>query len=350
MDLSSNLFVGEVQALKNVTSSSLFSLDLSNNNFTGCFPPVLQNLQGLVSLDLGNNELSGKIPSWIGTGLPLLRVLRLRSNMLYGSIPWEVSQLSHLQLLDLAENSFTGLIPPSFFDFNHTNETRPEAHAGGIGSMAHYTYKEHIDIIWKGKGYTFGKTIMIMIGIDLSSNSLSGEIPAELLNLEDLRFLNLSRNSLSGAIPNNIGNLKDVESLDLSWNKLSGPIPSSISHLLFLSSLNLSSNLLSGEIPIGNQLQTLNDPSIYSNNLGLCGVPLSIPCKGNSSSTATLDGAKEGRHELETLWLYYSVIAGTVFGFWVWFGALFFLKLWRFAFLGCIDTMQQKVMNKMNCT
>jgi hypothetical protein len=142
-----------------------------------------------------------------------------------------------------------------------------------------------------------------MIGIDLSSNYLSGEIPVELLNLGAIRFLNLSRNNLSGGIPSNIGNLKDVESLDLSWNQISGHIPPTISHLIFLSSLNLSNNLLSGEIPTGNQLQTLNDPSVYSNNLGLCGVLLSIPCKNNSSSTTTLDGAKEDHHELETLWL-----------------------------------------------
>jgi hypothetical protein len=160
----------------------------------------------------------------------------------------------------------------------------------------------------------------------------------------------LSRNNLFGGIPDNIGNLKNVESLDLSWNNLSGHIPSSISHLMFLSSLNLSNNLLLGEIPTGSQLQTLNDPSIYSNNLGLCGVPLSIPCKGNSSFTTALDGAMESHHQLEILWLYYSVIAGTIFGFWVWFGTLFFWKLWRIAFFGCVDGLQQNVMPNMKCT
>jgi hypothetical protein len=119
---------------------------------------------------------------------------------------------------------------------------------------------------------------------------------------------------------------------------------------MFLSSMNLSNNLLSGEIPTGNQLQTLNDPSMYRNNLGLCGVPLSIPCRNDSSSTTILDGANEDHQQLETLWLYYSVIAGTVFGLWVWFGTLLFLKLWRFAFFRCIDAMQHNVMHKMKLT
>ncbi|VAI44138.1 hypothetical protein VPH35_103871 [Triticum aestivum] len=353
MDLSSNAFAEEVTASA-VDFSQLDSVDLSNNNLTGCFPSVLKNLELLEFLDLGGNMFSGKIPSWIGASLSMLRILRLWSNMFHGSIPCEVSQLSDLQLLDLADNNLTGHIPVSFANFNYTIMTKPELeHNSGpmvmVDSFLPH-YSDQVDIIWKGRDYNYSRKIMLMTGIDLSSNYLSGEIPAELLNLGAIRFLNLSRNNLSGAIPSNIGNLKDVESLDLSWNKLSGPIPPSISHLMFLSSLNLSNNLLQGEIPSGNQLQTLDDPSIYSNNLGLCGVPLSIPCKNGSSSTTALDGAKEGHHQLETLWLYYSVIAGTVFGFWIWFGTLFFWSIWRFTFFSCIDAMQQKFMLKMKRT
>jgi hypothetical protein len=42
----------------------------------------------------------------------------------------------------------------------------------------------------------------------------------------------------------------------------------------------------------------------------------------------TLDGSKEGHHQLETLWLYYLVIAGAVFGFCLWFGVLEVCALW----------------------
>ncbi|XP_024317065.1 receptor-like protein kinase isoform X1 [Brachypodium distachyon] len=365
MDLSSNAFVGEVPTSTD-TTIPLVSLHLSKNKFTGCFPPVIKNLKSLVYLDLGDNKFSGKIPSWIGRSLPMLSILRLRSNMFHGSIPWEVTQLSYLQLLDLAENNLTGPLP-RFGSFTYIKKIpkrkhgwwviidgRHRVHMDGIDmfNSSDYSRLEQMDIIWKGRDYTFtfSTSIMLMCGFDLSSNSFSGDIPAELLNIQGLQFLNLSRNNLSGGIPNNIGNLKSAESLDLSWNKLSGPIPSSISHLMFLSTLNVSNNLLSGEIPRGNQIQTLNDPSIYSNNLGLCGPPLSIPCKNDSSSTTALDGAKEQHHELETLWLYYSVIAGTVFGFWLWFGSLFFWKIWRLAFFGCIDAMQQKVMQQLKHT
>jgi hypothetical protein len=50
------------------------------------------------------------------------------------------------------------------------------------------------------------------------------------------------------------------------------------SYLTFLSHLNLSFNNLSGKIPNGNQLQTLNDSSIYEGNSLLCGPPLWTKC------------------------------------------------------------------------
>uniref|UniRef100_A0A453NEJ5 LRR receptor-like serine/threonine-protein kinase n=2 Tax=Aegilops tauschii TaxID=37682 RepID=A0A453NEJ5_AEGTS len=223
----------------------------------------MKNLKRLVILDLGNNEISGAIPPWIGESNPLLRILRLRSNMFYGSVPWQLSQLSHLQLLDLAENKFVGTIPESFAYFRSMRQSdimQPVLTINIRSTTFGYFYNGSTDIVWKGREHTFKGRDAFVTGIDLSSNSLSGEIPLELTNLRGIQFLNMSRNHLSGGIPKDIGNLKLLESLDISRNKLSGPIPPSISNLIFLSSLNLSNNLLSGEIPTGNQLQTLDDP------------------------------------------------------------------------------------------
>ncbi|XP_031101807.1 putative receptor like protein 25 [Ipomoea triloba] len=101
------------------------------------------------------------------------------------------------------------------------------------------------------------------------------------MSLQALNNLNLSRNNLSGTIPQTIGNLSKIESLDLSMNAFFGPIPQSLSSLNFLSYLNLSFNKLNGRIPTGHQLQTLDDPSIYLGNEGLCGVPLLKSCPGD---------------------------------------------------------------------
>ncbi|OEL23597.1 hypothetical protein BAE44_0015381 [Dichanthelium oligosanthes] len=110
-------------------------------------------------------------------------------------------------------------------------------------------YRDRVNVFWKGSQQTFQRTIELVTGIDLSSNSLSDGIPEEIIYLQGLRFLKLSRNNLSGSIPERIGMLDLLESLDFSWNELSGVIPQSISNLSCLSTLDLSNNDLWGKIP-----------------------------------------------------------------------------------------------------
>jgi hypothetical protein len=161
-------------------------------------------------------------------------------------------------------------------------------------------------------------------------------------------FLNLSRNHLSCGIPRSIGSLNYLESLDLSSNQLSEAIPPSITHLLLLSMLNVSKNHLSGKIPVGSQIQTLTDPSIYSDNFGLCGFPLDNLC-ADTLLTPDERNAQDGRNdEGKDQWLYYCVIVGIVFGFWLWFALLFTVQRWRCGFHFFVDDMQHKIMLKMS--
>lgn len=125
-----------------------------------------------------------------------------------------------------------------------------------------------------------------------------------MMSLGGLQNLDLSGNKLQGRIPSNIGNLKMMESLDLSRNKLSGSIPPSISSLNYLSYLNLSFNNLSGHIPFGNQLQTLDDKSIYIGDNGLCGPPLKS-CPGVDSTSEGHERIKyKINDEQEAHWFY----------------------------------------------
>ncbi len=85
--------------------------------------------------------------------------------------------------------------------------------------------------------------------LDLNSNQLEGEIPAELGDLVSLLDLRLQHNSLSGTIPSELSDLIYLEVLNMGFNQLQGSIPSELGNLISLAQLGLNSNQLSGTIP-----------------------------------------------------------------------------------------------------
>ena len=109
-----------------------------------------------------------------------------------------------------------------------------------------------------GRGASSGK----VVGIDLSGQDLTGEVPAELSKLTALNYLNLNDNQLTGAVPSEIGNLTALNVMYLRGNQLTGAVPSEIGHLTALEVMGFHGNWLSGEIPAGigllTALRTLN--------------------------------------------------------------------------------------------
>ncbi|XP_039161713.1 receptor-like protein EIX2 [Eucalyptus grandis] len=176
----------------------------------------------------------------------------------------------------------------------------------------------------------------LMVNLDLSSNKLVGQIPGELTLLSGLRGLNLSCNFLYGRIPTMIGDMRLLESLDLSNNHLSGTIPQSFSAFISLSKLNLSHNNLMGPIPKGNQIQTLDDPSIYANNPLLCGNPLQKKCPEVEAPQAPEEVANE-EGKLEKVMFYMVIMLGFATGFWGVVGSLVYKKNWRPVYFNFVD-------------
>ena len=100
------------------------------------------------------------------------------------------------------------------------------------------------------------------------SHRLSGQIPAELGNLDSLQWLSLHRNDLTGPIPPQLANLGNLERLSLHGNVLSGSIPARLGNLANLQYLGLSANRLSGPIPTElGKLARLRELSLYTNAL-----------------------------------------------------------------------------------
>ncbi|XP_023754901.1 receptor-like protein EIX1 [Lactuca sativa] len=317
----------------------LEALDLYKNDFSEEFPLSVKNCTSLKSLNLGANKFSGNLPVWIGESLSGLYVLMLRSNNFSGSIPLQLCQLASLQILDLSVNHFHGRIPSCLSNltimvqqgFSQLQNLDPD------DILIRYSYNvDHVMIQWQGTEREFIRSNMKLLrSIDLSSNNLTGEIPYQITNLDELIALNLSKNALLGKIPWKMGQMKNLLILDLSRNKFSGEIPSSMSQMTLLSYLDVSCNNLSGRIPSSTQLQTFG-PSRYEGNLGLCGPSLTEQCHGNEESGIQLingesEGDGEGVDELD-VWFYIGGAIGFIVGFWIACGALLLNRRGRYAF------------------
>ncbi|RYR56102.1 hypothetical protein Ahy_A05g021899 isoform E [Arachis hypogaea] len=304
-------------------------------------------------LDAGENKLSGIIPSWIGSSLQQLQMLSLRKNHFFGSIPLSLCSLNGIRFLDLSVNHLWGPIPKCFINFTAmtTQErflTDSNYYHSYIVNRTRgrnvYNYDIIALLMWKGVEHIFENDELLLKGIDLSSNHLSGDIPSELENLVELVSLNLSRNNLTGKIPSRIGRLLSLESLDLSRNHLFGSIPSSLAQINFLSVLDLSRNNLSGQIPTGTQLQSFNASS-YEENQGLCGLPLEKLCfvkERHQESVVKTQDENDGFIQA----FFASMGLGFFVGFWGIFGTILFNRSWRYAYFRFLNNITEKVMSR----
>ncbi|KAL6206198.1 hypothetical protein ACLB2K_023447 [Fragaria x ananassa] len=350
VDVSYNDLTGNITSSMGVPSS-LWVLNLSNNNFTGQIPSSLfQNCTELVSVDLAGNKFTGGIPLPLQTRSPVssnLRRIQLRSNSLSGHIPNRLCSLQSLHVIDLSRNNFSGTIPKCLYNLTALalgNDT--DTGDSTLSDFYDDAYHEATTLTLKGQELVYNKTLPLVNTIDFSSNHLDGEIPEGISSLIALGTLNLSRNHLTGNIPLKIGNLRWLETLDLSHNHLSGHIPHSLSSLTSLSHLDLSHNNLSGRIPSGNQLQTLNDSSIYESNPSLCGVPLSTLCPGDAAPAPAEpdddDHNDDDDDENRKFGMYVSGALGFIIGFWSVCGSLVMKKSWRYAYFRFFDNIQER--------
>ncbi|KAL6350641.1 hypothetical protein AAG906_025571 [Vitis piasezkii] len=198
-DSELDVFSGEIPKWIGERMPSLEQLRLRGNMLTGDIPEQLCWLSNLHILDLAVNNLSGSIPQCLGnlttlsfvtlldrnfddpsihysysehmelvvkgqdmefdSILPIVNLIDLSSNNIWGEIPEEITNLSTLGTLNLSRNQLTGKIPEK------------------IGAM---------------QG---------LETLDLSCNCLSGPIPPSMSSITSLNHLNLSHNLLSGPIP-----------------------------------------------------------------------------------------------------------------------------------------------------
>ncbi|XP_068637534.1 probable inactive receptor kinase At5g10020 [Aristolochia californica] len=255
LDLSKNGFSG---AVLNLNSTTLRSLNLSGNRLSGSLP---SNLGSCLILDLSNNGISGDM-SPINTWGDAVELVDLSSNLLSGSFPDRIGQFANLASIKIRNNSLEGAIPPSLGTYprlstldlsgNELTSSIPESFFTSLALRSLNLSRNRLTgsipirsshsieslVLPSGPGMEF---------LDLSCNSLMGNLPSEVGNMERLKLLNLGKNHLSGTIPSELSKLSFLESLDLSSNSFRGELPDRLSPNL--KTFNVSYNNLSGYVP-----------------------------------------------------------------------------------------------------
>ncbi|MBA0803406.1 hypothetical protein Gohar_013616, partial [Gossypium harknessii] len=197
--------------------------------------------------------------------LPGLRVLRLGTNQLFGPVPVELLEGSGpLEELDLSRNGFTGSVRVINSTTLKVLNLSSNQLSGDLPSSLRSC--EIVDL----SGNTISGDISVLenweaslVVLDLSSNKLSGSL-SNFSHFEDLNTLNLRNNSLTGALPPLLVTSPRLSVVELSFNQLIGPIPGSFFTSTTLKSLNLSGNHLSGVIPLqGSRVNELLVMSSY---------------------------------------------------------------------------------------
>ncbi|KAF3783358.1 Receptor-like protein 12 [Nymphaea thermarum] len=213
--------------------TSLVELDLSCTDLSGSFPITIGNLRSLKSLDLSNTSLSGILPTTIGN-LTALAYMDLSHTDLSGNLPITMANLTALTHLGLSGTNMSSSVPIS------------------IGSLRALNHLELSGCNFTGIDSSFFVNLTQLTYLDLSNNMISGSLPSLPQYLSTIHFRS---NNFSGPIPNSYNFLK-IKTLDLSSNSLIGIIPSNLipgpsSVESSLQWFDLSNNKFDGYLDLG---------------------------------------------------------------------------------------------------
>ncbi|XP_031254706.1 putative receptor-like protein kinase At3g47110 [Pistacia vera] len=250
---------------------NLEQLYLGDNNFTGPFPGFITNASKLSIIEMGFNSFSGFIPETIGN-LKNLERLYLSGNYLTSSTP-DLSLISpltnckNLRHLVLGGNPLNSILPSSIGNLSVSLESLYMNECNISGNIPKEIENLNNLIVLQLEDNELTGSIPVTLGglhklqgLNLERNKLEGFIPSSLCQLNELFELLLGGNKIYGSIPACLGNLSTLRKLSLGFNKLTSFIPSTLWNLKDILYLNLSSNSLNGSLPleIGNLKVAIN--------------------------------------------------------------------------------------------
>jgi hypothetical protein len=242
--------------------SSLQTLLLNNNFFTGSLPDVICLFSQLSLISFSNNQLTGPIPFNYSL-LNIANQFTVGNNKLNGPLSAAFSVFNsskNLNVFDLSENEFTGTIPDyATTDFYKVNAKALQVLNFGINCLTG-TLPEALCQLSNLRtlildGLTSSPSCIMYLFPAISGfssfihkNKISGTIPSCLLEIPGLQTLHSSGNGITGNLPSSLNVSSSLDNLCLSHNQLTGSIPLSIQQKLNWKTLELSYNRLSGTL------------------------------------------------------------------------------------------------------
>jgi Leucine-rich repeat (LRR) protein len=265
LEVADNILSGHLPSeLANLNQSLRVSF-LAGNLFSGQFPTVLTSLTSLIYLYLNQNLLSGTLSSSFGD-LRNLEMVNLAHNSFTGLIPSSLWTLTTITEISIGANAFSGTLSHAI-----QNMTRLNLFNGALNLFTGHFPSEvglmgiirsldiHSNYFTGRLGLMSSKSDRIIESIDIGTNFFSGSIPSEFAGIGSLQNVNASMNLLVGSIDALISNgsyWMNLEYLDLSTNSLSGTIPAALfradsvhQSIKPLTAVILYSNCFTGPLP-----------------------------------------------------------------------------------------------------
>eukprot|EP00535_Pseudo-nitzschia_heimii_P012946 CAMPEP_0197197684 /NCGR_PEP_ID=MMETSP1423-20130617/32993_1 /TAXON_ID=476441 /ORGANISM="Pseudo-nitzschia heimii, Strain UNC1101" /LENGTH=990 /DNA_ID=CAMNT_0042651509 /DNA_START=46 /DNA_END=3018 /DNA_ORIENTATION=+ len=216
-------------------------LDLSHNGLKGTLSDKFRSLK---TLRLQYNEMDKSIPPNFFDDQNAMTELNIGSNNMIGTIPSEVGLVSKMTNLYLFDNNFTGRIPVlgnmPLINFR----AQQNQFTGMLPFDYSYggTWADTLREWWVYDNQLTGSlsdSLAFLTSLEdlrLNNNSLSGSIPASIIDMQRLFRFDVHSNALTGTVPENLGNLSVLRDVRLQFNNLDGVVPTS---LCFLESMEV---------------------------------------------------------------------------------------------------------------
>jgi hypothetical protein len=229
--------------------------------------------------------------SWLGVSCAddgIVRELDLVDNDLSGTIPPAIGLLDTLLKLHLGRNNLMSPIPTELSnlqDLDVLDLSRAALDPGPIPApILILSRLQFLDLSSTGRTGTIPEelnTLTLLSSLVLENNSFNGTLPSDLFFLPFLTVLTLGINDLTGAIPNEIGNAALMIRMNLERNQLVGTMPTSIGLLTSLALFTFSYNDFSGSIP-------LEVCGLWNHSLTTFGGPIA-ECQGRATFYGNLE-------------------------------------------------------------